>query len=376
MKRKLDELQQSDGNTTSSSTASISGISKIKHEEVESSRSTVISANSLVVAATPASDFLAAATAAATVGFDDDDWSTSDVDSDCSYDSEDDDIDIDAVWRNVGMGMTMVPKRVWSNPEISKLLCAKQKVETSLEERMRKSASAVFPSPMLPSKRSKASASQQQETSIQRPEDCLIGHLKKQGLTLDMVSSKMESFLTLSDQDLTAYPEVAYAARRGDLDTLKARLKNGLPLQCTNSYGESIVHIVCRRGSKVMLEFLMNDAKVSVRLKDDVGRTPLHDAVWTAEPNFDLVNVLLADSPDLLLVRDKRGHSALSYIPRTNWNRWCSFIDNHQELIQAALRSPHVIIDNKDEDVGVETKGAMEEEGVGGIGAKVQSIVG
>ena len=277
---------------------------------------------------------------------DSDDWPSSDSEGSFGSDSDDnDDFDVDeskSVWRN-GMGMTMVPKRVWSTPTLSRLLQLKE-VEATIQQRIRKSESAIFPSATkLPSRSQK-----EQLDPIKKPEDCLKEYLQSQGLTLDMISSKEDSFLKISDQDMTRYPEVAHAARHGDLDTLKRMLEKGSPLQCTNSYGESIVHIVCRRGSTHILEFLMNEAKVSVRLKDDVGRTPLHDAVWTAEPNFDLVNVLLADSPDLLLVRDKRGHSALSYIPRTNWRRWCAFIESHQQLIRAALESERIQVTKKE----------------------------
>ncbi len=80
----------------------------------------------------------------------------------------------------------------------------------------------------------------------------------------------------------------------------------------------------------------MEKAKVSIRVRDDFGRTPLHDAAWTDKPNFELVRMILSDAPDLLFVRDQRGHLPFAYVPRQRWEQWCKFLDEHKELIQAA----------------------------------------
>ena len=58
----------------------------------------------------------------------------------------------------------------------------------------------------------------------------------------------------------------------------------------------------------------MNEAKVSIRVRDEGGRTPLHDAAWTDRPNFDLVKIILKDSPELMFVKDDRRYSPLSYV--------------------------------------------------------------
>jgi ankyrin repeat protein len=72
---------------------------------------------------------------------------------------------------------------------------------------------------------------------------------------------------------------------------------------------------------------------------DDYGRTPLHDAAWTDQPNFEIVQQLLENSPDLLLVKDKRGYSPLAYVPSQQRAEWCRFLEEHEEFIEAAIES-------------------------------------
>ena len=81
-----------------------------------------------------------------------------------------------------------------------------------------------------------------------------------------------------------------------------------------------------------MVRFLLDEG-VSVRLRDDYGRTPLHDALWTQEPEFDLVELLVRVCPDLLLITDKRGFTPLSYVRRDHWIPWCQFLDDHKDIV-------------------------------------------
>jgi hypothetical protein len=295
-------------------------------------------------------------------------WDSEDSSDFYSSDSDDDGSSEghtgNTVWRS-GMGMTMVAKRVMassamaqltrSSPNISELMTNALKQRARNHHKMTKSESSVFPTSFALSK-AKAFDScpamnqpKKEKTSnltnlTKKPVDSMMGYLEARGLTLDMLSSSDDSYMKISDQDFTAYPQVAQAARREDLAALQKLYAEGSPLQCTNNYGESVVHIVCRRASFPLLKFLMEDAKVSIRVRDDMGRTPLHDAAWTTEPNFELVNLLLAESPDLLLVKDKRGHLAVNYVPPASWAKWCDFLDANQHLVTAALESKNLII--------------------------------
>lgn len=86
------------------------------------------------------------------------------------------------------------------------------------------------------------------------------------------------------------------AARSVNLKLLKQFLRDGRNLDACNKFGESIVHIMCRRGSLEGLSFLVEKANVSLMVRDDFGRNPLHDAM----------NHAWFEEIDLILVRKKR----------------------------------------------------------------------
>ena len=102
---------------------------------------------------------------------------------------------------------------------------------------------------------------------------------------------------------------------------------------CCNRFGEGILHMACRKGLKNSVEFLLHEAKVTLRCKDDFGRTPMHDAFWSPQPLLDIVRLLVRHDPDLLLISDTRGSSPLAYAPKDQWPIWCEFLRNNRDLI-------------------------------------------
>jgi hypothetical protein len=104
------------------------------------------------------------------------------------------------------------------------------------------------------------------------------------------------------------------AIRTSNLQRARSFLfEKGLNPNACNKFGESVVHVVCRRGNHTMLQLLL-DAGCSVQVCDDFGRTPLHDACWTSEPNFELISMLLDQDPWLLSLKDRRGTTPLGYV--------------------------------------------------------------
>ena len=104
------------------------------------------------------------------------------------------------------------------------------------------------------------------------------------------------------------------AIRTSNLQRAKSFLfEKGLNPNACNKFGESVVHVVCRRGNHTMLQLLL-EAGCSVQVCDDFGRTPLHDACWTSEPNFELISMLLDQDPWLLSLKDRRGTTPLGYV--------------------------------------------------------------
>jgi hypothetical protein len=127
--------------------------------------------------------------------------------------------------------------------------------------------------------------------------------------------------------------DIVTAVRQKDMASIKAAHAAGKDVNCRNPFGESVVHMSCRKGSRDILYFLLHKAGASVRICCDSGRNPLHDACWTAKPSFDCVKIVLHQCPDLLLSKDKRGFTPLDYVPRDCWRAWNMFFDEHQELL-------------------------------------------
>jgi len=142
-------------------------------------------------------------------------------------------------------------------------------------------------------------------------------------------------FLEVTAEHVSAYThDVISAVREQDIDVLREMHQDGRILQCSNRFGESILHMACRRGAVKVVRFLLEEAKVCFKVKDDYGRTPLHDAFWATNPEKDIVKMLLNNCPDLLLVSDRRGFTPLSYVRKEHWDIWCKFLEDNRGIIQ------------------------------------------
>lgn len=141
-------------------------------------------------------------------------------------------------------------------------------------------------------------------------------------------------FLEYSPDQIAAYDNaIVGAVRASDLGVLRRLFLDGKTMQCSNKFGESIVHMACRKGSLSIIHFLLEEADVSLRVRDDFGRTPLHDACWASEPCFEAIEMLIRKEPDLLLLADKRGSTPLSYVRTDKWGTWCEFLRSTQALL-------------------------------------------
>mmetsp|Transcript_8470 Transcript_8470/g.15969 ORF Transcript_8470/g.15969 Transcript_8470/m.15969 type:complete len:441 (+) Transcript_8470:188-1510(+) len=161
------------------------------------------------------------------------------------------------------------------------------------------------------------------------PQTTLITMLQEAGYKAEprKYSQLHDYFLEYTEEHIAAYDqEVINAIRSRNIPLLRALKANGKTLQCANRYGESLVHMACRRGMTDVVRFLVLEANVTLRVKDDYGRTPLHDACWSAEPNFELMDFLIDQEADLLLIEDKRGHFPFSYARRSHWEGWNIFL--------------------------------------------------
>lgn len=75
-------------------------------------------------------------------------------------------------------------------------------------------------------------------------------------------------------EQIEAYSNDAVSAvRSSDVDSLRELLSNGHSLQCCNRFGESLLHVACRRSNAKIVAFLLHEANVSPCIRDDYGRT-------------------------------------------------------------------------------------------------------
>jgi hypothetical protein len=115
-------------------------------------------------------------------------------------------------------------------------------------------------------------------------------------------------------------------------EALRQVLLSGISSNPCNAFSESLVHIVCRRGRHDLLQ-LFFEAGCSLQCADDYGRTPLHDACWTAQPSFPTVELLLQQDPRLLHIQDARGALPLQYVHKDHWPAWISFLESKKDIL-------------------------------------------
>jgi len=145
-------------------------------------------------------------------------------------------------------------------------------------------------------------------------------------------------FREITKENIKAYTiEVLTAVRTNDIKALKRFHSEGHCMQCCNKFGESILHLACRRGYTGIVQFLVEDASISVNIRDDYGRTPFHDACWVTSTDFDLIDLLLQKSPDLLFIKDNRGFSPLHYVKSGNYKEWSDFLIERKDMIVPRL---------------------------------------
>lgn len=122
--------------------------------------------------------------------------------------------------------------------------------------------------------------------------------------------------------------------RENDVQKCRDLLIAGQSFQCCNRFGESLIHMACRRGWTDLVKFLVLEAGCSLIVQDDYGRTPFHDACWTPEPNFQLVEFLMEQVPELLCVTDVRGHTPFSYVRKSHWTLWRQFLEARTAMLR------------------------------------------
>jgi ankyrin repeat protein len=178
--------------------------------------------------------------------------------------------------------------------------------------------------------------------TTQNPQQSLQSIASERGLSSECHSyQQVERFFETMPMDLDAWNfEVLAAVRNGDVNQLRAFHQEGRNLKCSNKFGETLMHVACRKTLVSVVDFLIHEVGMPVNIHDDTGRTPLHDAFWTPEPNEELIDLMLSHCPDLLFVQDKRGHCPLQYSRQSHWDTWNTYLQSRKEqLVFATLNS-------------------------------------
>jgi hypothetical protein len=239
---------------------------------------------------------------------------------------------------------------VLQNPSVEKMLVQRRGsdsgVNTNLNSKMVYCIQTKSATETAPHNNAHSSATTDQSDQ-RRPFDILKEILEEQG-----VPAQTRPAQSLQDfwvpRNIVGYTkELTDAVRNNDLATIRQLHESkSHNLQCCNKFGESIVHTAARRGTCDILRYMVQIAGVSVRVCCDSGRNPLHDACWTASPNFESVAFLLKECPDFLLLADMRGFTPLQYCPKDTWEEWAVFLRENSGLLLPQILSKSVFAAN------------------------------
>ncbi|KAG7352319.1 ankyrin repeat domain protein [Nitzschia inconspicua] len=152
-------------------------------------------------------------------------------------------------------------------------------------------------------------------------------------------------FYHASQDQISAYTtDIVNAVRENDVCQLRMMYQaDPRKVHCTNQFGESLLHRACRLGHQEMAAFLMQDAKVIVRITDDCGRNPLHDTCWNPNPQLEICGWLMQQDPFLFLLADKRGFTPFDYARSQHWPTWKEFFHEHRGYLDAILEDKETL---------------------------------
>jgi ankyrin repeat protein len=167
------------------------------------------------------------------------------------------------------------------------------------------------------------------------PVDFIKKAIKEKGYNVVVeMSTTSDLFHSPTDEEISSYTQdVLKVVRERDLDKLRSYVQEGRNLQCCNRFGESLIHLACRRGFTDVVKFLVEEANCTLYVRDDFGRTAMHDAAWSPEPNYDMMEYLIEKAPQLILMSDVRGHTPFSYVRKEHWKEWICFLEKHNEAL-------------------------------------------
>jgi len=163
------------------------------------------------------------------------------------------------------------------------------------------------------------------------------GESSTQSITRIMKPIHESEFIIPTSIQIQNYSnDVVSAVRSSNLSELQSIYNQygKVALDTCNKFGESILHIACRRSTVSIVSYLINIVQINPRIKDDYGRNPLHDACWRSVPEYGIVELLLEKEYRLMYSKDVRGHLPFQYARKEHWADWITWFDTKKkELI-------------------------------------------
>jgi hypothetical protein len=168
------------------------------------------------------------------------------------------------------------------------------------------------------------------------PQEYLDTQLRKRGYSTKRYATLNSAYYKKpTDLQMASYNiYLINLVRNDDLETFQECMTCGLSPNACNSFGESLVHYVCRRSDAPFLQVLVN-AGASCLVSDGHGRTPLHDACCS----LDAVRILLQQDKQLLHMADARGYLPLEYVRPEHFAVWKVFLEAALDLYWPVIRS-------------------------------------
>jgi hypothetical protein len=162
------------------------------------------------------------------------------------------------------------------------------------------------------------------------------------GLTMNVKPSTelCDFFPTATEEQIAAYTtQIVSAARKNEVSELRRLCDAGSSMKCFNRFGETLLHMACRRGFKDMVEFLLEQPAIGVRVVDDCGRSPIHDLCWNPTPQLEICKWIMERDPSLFFVSDRRGFSPFDYARPQHWNIWKQFLLDNKGCFEKMTES-------------------------------------
>ncbi|GAX19140.1 hypothetical protein FisN_3Lh082 [Fistulifera solaris] len=129
--------------------------------------------------------------------------------------------------------------------------------------------------------------------------------------------------------------------RNRRLNEIEAMLKAGISANPCSKEGESLIHMIARRGDTEMLN-LFKKYGCRFEVADMLGRNLLHDAFWASQPAFDTVELLLREDIDMIFMNDSRQNPPLACARKEHWKEWIEFFEKKKDIFWPQ-RSPNSV---------------------------------